>query len=61
MQMFMSLCDREIKDSGSHPLHTNFPLDHPIEEVGRQLTATLLRHNNLTPQLIEVIEQGLNL
>ncbi|MPC65234.1 hypothetical protein E2C01_059367 [Portunus trituberculatus] len=58
VQMFLSLCDREIRHSGRHSLHTNFSLDHPIEEAGRLLSATLLRHTHLTPQLIEVLEQG---
>ncbi|KAK8398901.1 hypothetical protein O3P69_004178 [Scylla paramamosain] len=61
VQMFLSLCDREIRHSGRHSLHTNFSLDHPIEEAGRLLSATLLRHTHLTPQLIEVLEQGLAL
>lgn len=56
--MFLSICDREIRQSGRHSLHTNFSLDHPIEEVGRLVSATLLRHTHLTAQLIEVIEQG---
>lgn len=59
VQMYMSLCDREIRHSGRHSLHTNFSLDHPIEEAGRLLSATLLRHTHLTPQLIEVLEQGM--
>ncbi|KAG0712557.1 putative E3 ubiquitin-protein ligase HERC2 [Chionoecetes opilio] len=58
VQMYLSLCDREIRQSGRHSLHTNFSLDHPIEEAGRLLSATLLRHTHLTPQLIEVLEQG---
>ncbi|XP_042876756.1 E3 ubiquitin-protein ligase HERC2-like isoform X6 [Penaeus japonicus] len=61
VQMFLSICDREIRQSGRHSLHTNFSLDHPIEEVGRLVSATLLRHTHLTAQLIEVIEQGLAL
>lgn len=58
MQMFLSLCDKEVRHFAFHTPHTNFALDHPIEEVGRQLSATLLKHNNLTPHLIELIEQG---
>ncbi|XP_064088356.1 putative HERC2-like protein 3 [Macrobrachium nipponense] len=61
VQMYLSICDREIRHSGRHALHTNFSLDHPIEEVGRLMSATLLRHTHLTLQLIEVIEQGLAL
>ncbi|XP_071532835.1 E3 ubiquitin-protein ligase HERC2 isoform X2 [Panulirus ornatus] len=61
VQMYLSMCDREIRHSGRHSLHTNFSLDHPIEEAGRLLSATLLRHTHLTPQLIEVLEQGLAL
>lgn len=58
MQMYLSVCDREIRHLGRQSFHTNFSLDHPIEEVGRLLSATLLRHTHLTPQLIEVLEQG---
>lgn len=58
VQMYLSVCDREIRHLGRQSFHTNFSLDHPIEEVGRLLSATLLRHTHLTPQLIEVLEQG---
>ncbi|XP_042217246.1 E3 ubiquitin-protein ligase HERC2-like isoform X2 [Homarus americanus] len=61
VQMFLSVSDREIRHLGRHSLHTNFSLDHPIEEAGRLMSATLLRHTHLTPQLIEVLEQGLAL
>lgn len=56
--MFLSFCDKEVRNSAFHTPHTNFAFDHPIEEVGRQLSAVLLKHNSLTPQLIEIIEQG---
>ncbi|XP_076028585.1 E3 ubiquitin-protein ligase HERC2 isoform X2 [Oratosquilla oratoria] len=60
VQMYLSMYDKEVRGIKS-TLHTSFTLDHPVEESGRLLTATLLKHTNLAPQMVEVIEQGLAL
>lgn len=58
VQVFLKIIDKEVRSSMLNNIHMNFTQEHPIEEVGRHLTATLLKHNNLTPRLIEIIEQG---
>ena len=58
LSQYQMIADKEVSVScTSHPLRTNFPPDHPIEEAGRHLTAALLRHTNLATSAIEVIEE----
>jgi hypothetical protein len=36
----------------------DFPADHPVDEVGRLLTALLIKHLGLGFQVIALIDQG---
>jgi E3 ubiquitin-protein ligase HERC2 len=41
-------------------MHGDFPVDHPVEEVGRLLMALLIKHQGLGFQVIALIDQGKN-
>jgi E3 ubiquitin-protein ligase HERC2 len=41
-------------------MHGDFPVDHPVEEVGRLLMALLIKHQGLGYQVITLIDQGKN-
>ncbi|GAB6021505.1 E3 ubiquitin-protein ligase herc2 [Chamberlinius hualienensis] len=40
-------------------VHMEFPLDHPVEEVGRLLLAVLIKHHNLSSLAVSIVEQSL--
>ena len=57
VKIFMALLDRLSKQH-MLPMQNmmQFPSDHPVEEVGRQLLAVLLKHLGLTSTVSEMIQ-----
>ena len=57
LKIFMSLVDRLSKQQMMPMQHMmQFPVDHPVEEVGRQLFAVLIKHLGLGTVSAEMVQ-----
>ena len=55
LKILLGLLDRLSKQH-SMPMHMDFPQEHPVEEVGRQLFAVFLKHTGLVNTVVEMVE-----
>ena len=54
LRILLALLDRLSKQHNM-PMHMDFPTDHPVEEVGRQLLAVFLKHSGLVNSVVEMV------
>ena len=56
LKVFMNIVDRLCKEQHLM-IHMNFPMDHPIEEIGRLLLALLIRFQGLELLVAKMVEE----
>ena len=54
LRILLALLDR-LSKRHNMPMQMDFPSDHPVEEVGRQLLAVFLKHSGLVPAVVTMV------